>query len=163
MTQPERHLFSLWDYGWLDHTEIKLTPTNDPAQLIAAYLGSDAFGTSFVGPKLEDTPSIHGPFFRSSVAPDDFELIDSGTFFDRIKRIRHPDDFSESATDDQWAPVEELVSKLERQHSWLFNLRLTEDNSDRFHEWGFALTVFREFVLANPNSENVARLVFGYD
>ena len=42
-------------------------------------------------------------------------------------------------------------------------LRLTEDDVDKFHDWGFVLSVFREFIFVNPNSENVVRLIFGYD
>lgn len=145
------------------HNEIELAPSSQPEQLIQAYLASDTFGTSFVGPSLEETPTIHGPFFRSSVVANDFQLIDSAAFYRQINDTRKPDGFSEPATEEQWGAVEKLVSELERQYIWLFKLRLTEDNSDRFHEWGFALTVFREFILANANSANVARLVFGYD
>lgn len=158
MTQPHRQLLSLWDnYGWLDYNEIKLSPCNRPEELVDAYLSSNSFGTSFVGPELDDAPTLHGPFWRTSITADDFQVIDSDTFYAQIRSVRQP------ASEEQWAAVENLISKLKSQYQWLFMLRLTEDNADKFHDWGFVLSVFREFILANPNSENVARLVFGYD
>jgi hypothetical protein len=163
MTQPQRQLLPLWDYGWLDFNEIVLPPCNQPQELIEAYLKSDTFGTSFVGQELDDAPMLHGAFWRTSIAASDFQLIDSDTFYEQIQRIRQPEGFGESVDEEQWSAVEELVTKLERQNQWLIMLNLTEDNADKFHDWGFVLTIFREFLLANPNSENVVRLVFGYD
>jgi hypothetical protein len=164
MTQPQRQLLSLWDdYGWLDYKEIKLSPCNRPEQLIDTYLSSNIFGTSFVGPELDDAPTLHGPFWRTSITADDFQVVDSDTFYAQIRSLRHPEALDMPATEEQWAAVENLISELKSQYRWLFILRLTEDDADKLHDWGFVLWVFREFVLANPNSENVARLVFGYD
>lgn len=163
MAQPQRQLISLWDYGWLDYNEIKLLPCAQPLDLIEAYLSSNTFGTSFVGPELDDAPTLHGPFIRPSVASTNFQLLDSDTFFAQIHHIRQPEGFFEPVDEEQWHTVEELVTELERQNQWLIMLNLTEDDTDKFHDWGFVLTIFREFLLANPNSENVVRLVFGYD
>ena len=163
MTQPQRQLLSLWDYGWLDYHKIKLPPCNQPRELIDLYLKSNSFGTSFVGPELDDTPTLRGPFWRTSIAANDFQVIDSDTFYAQIVRVRQPEGFNEPADEEHWIAVENLISKLEAQYQWLFMLRLTEDDADKFHDWGFVLWVFREFILANPHSENVARLVFGYD
>jgi hypothetical protein len=163
MSQPQRQLLSLWDYGWLDYNEIKLSPCNQPSELIEAYLNSNTFGTSFIGPEFNDAPTVHGPFWRTSISADDFQVIDSDTFYAQIRRIQQPESFNEPASEEQWSAVESLISKLESQYQWLFMLRLTEDDADKFHDFGFVLWVFREFILANPNSEDVTRLVFGYD
>lgn len=163
MTQPQRQLLPLWDYGWLDFNEIVLPSCNHPQELIEAYLKSDTFGTSFVGQELDDAPMLHGPFWRTSIAAIDFQLIDSDTFYEQVQRIRQPEGFTETPDTEQWSAVEELITKIERQNQWLIMLNLTEDNADKFHEWGFVLTIFREFLMANPNSENVVRLVFGFD
>jgi len=163
MTQPQKQLLSLWDYGWLDYNEIKLPPCDQPRKLIDAYLSENSFGSSFVGTELDDAPSLHGPFWRTALTADDFQVIDSNTFYAQIQRVRQPEGFSEPADEEQWSAVENLISRLEPQYQWLIMLRLTEEDDDRFHDWGFVLTIFREFILANPNSENVARLIFGYD
>lgn len=163
MTQLQRQLLPLWDYGWLDLNEIKLPPCGQPRELIEAYLNSNDFGTSFVGQELDDAPTLHGAFWRTSIEANDFQLIDSATFDAQIQRVRQPEGFTEPVSEEQWSAVEDLVTKLKHQYQWLIMLRLTEDDADKFHDWGFVLTIFREFLLANPNSENVVRLVFGYD
>jgi hypothetical protein len=164
MSQPQRQLFSLWDYGWLDYNEIKLAPCNQTRELIDSYLSSDIFGTSFVGPELNnDEQTLHGPFWRTSITADDFQVIDSDTFYAQIRSVQQPEGFDEPADEEQWRAVENLISKVKSQYQWLIMLRLTEDDADKFHDWGYVLCVFREFLLANPNSEDVARLVFGFD
>ena len=163
MTQPKRQLLPLWDYGWLDLNEIRLPPCGQPRELIEVYLSSNYFRTSFVGQELDDAPELHGAFWSASVEANDFQLIDSATFDAHIERIRQPEGFSEPVDEEQWSAVKELVTKLKGQYQWLIMLRLTEDDGDKFHDWGFVLDIFREFILANPNSENVVRLVFGFD
>jgi hypothetical protein len=163
MTQPHRQLLPLWDYGWLDCNEIKLPPCNHLEELVDAYLRSNSFGTSFVGPELEDAPELHGPFWRTSITADDFQVIDSDSFYAQIQSARQPEGFAEPVDEEQWSAVENLISKLEPQYQWVIMLRLTEKDVDKLHDWGFVLDIFREFILANPNSENVTRLVFGFD
>ena len=163
MPEPKRQLLALWDYGWLDLNEINLSPCSHPRELIEAYLNCKEFGTSFVGQKLDDAPTLHGPFLRTSVTADDFQIIDSDTFYTQFRRIRQPEGFDKAANDEQWSAVEDLISKIGPQYKWLFMLRLSEADGDKFHDWGFVLTVFREFILANPHSEKVVRLIFGYD
>lgn len=163
MTQPQRKLLPLWDYGWLDLNKIKLPSCSQPQELIEAYLNSNWFGTSLVGQELDDAPTLHGAFWRTSIEANDFQLVDSATFDAQIQSIRQPEGFSEPVNEEQWSPVEHLVTELKHQYQWLIMLRLTEDDGDKFHDWGFVLTIFREFLMANPNSENAVRLVFGFD
>ena len=127
------------------------------------YRHSDAFGTSFVGPEPSDTPELHGPFLSSSISDSDFELITPQHFQDLIAAIPETSGFTESPTDDQWQAVQYLVSEVSSRHKWLFGLRLTEDSQECFHDWGFVLSIFREFICASPDSEFAERLVFGYD
>lgn len=165
MTLPSRHLLALWDYGWLDHNEFQLTACYDSQKLIESYLSSKYFGSSFVGPTLEETeaPELHGPFWRSKITVNDFQLIGSDEFYDRVQEIRQPTGFTSAASDEQWQAVNLLISKLKVQYKWFFNLQLTEQDSEKFHDWGFVLTIFREFLLANPDSKNVSTIIFGYD
>lgn len=163
MTLKKRQLLPLWDYGWLDHDEITLAPCSQPRELIDAYLQSNYFGSSFVGPSTDHTSDLHGPFWRSLITPNDFRLIGAAEFADQVQRVRQPEGFPEPVDSEQWQAVETLVAQLQQKYSWLIALGLTEDDTGRFHEWGYVHSIFREFILANPDSAPVSRLVFGYD
>lgn len=159
MAQFQKQLLPLWDYGWLDFDEINLPPCGQPRDLIDAYLKSNSFGTSFLG----DAPELHGAFWRTSIESSDFQLIDSTELDEQIQSIRQPEGFFEPATEEQWRAVKDFINELKNQYQWFIMLRLTETDEDKFHDWGCVLTICREFIFANPNSENVVRVVFGYD
>ena len=108
-------------------------------------------------------PDLHGPFWRASIAIDDFQLISSEQFATGIQAVRQPEGFTEPADDAQWQAVERITSELARRSRWIFALRLTEQDSERFHDWGVVLSVFREFLFANPGSDRLSRCVVGYD
>lgn len=163
MSQPYRQILSLWDYGWLDYNEIRLPPCNQPRQLIDAYLNDEGFGTSFVGRELDREPAIHGPFRRTLITANDFQIVDFNILYTQIRRVRQWQGSDEPPDEAQWLAVENLLTILGSRYRWFFMLRLTEEDADKFHDWGFVLWLFREFLLANPNSENTARLVFGFD
>jgi hypothetical protein len=42
-------------------------------------------------------------------------------------------------------------------------LRRDERDRELFHEWGFVLFVFREFLFVSPGRDSMERLVIGYD
>lgn len=157
------NLIGLWDFGWLDHGEVSLEPSDTWEGAVAAYLTSESFQTSFLPPEDKDA-GIHGPFKQDQIAVEDFELLSVDEFYQRIQEIRQPEGFSEPATDDQWRQVGDLLAKVQPQFKWLIGLRLIETDEERFHDWGFVLgIVFREFLLTNPNSERAYRLVFSLD
>lgn len=161
MTRAPRNLLSLWDYGWCEHERIAIPRSRSPQVFIGEYLRSDAFGTGFVGPEPPYEPDLHGPFFSSLLSEPDFELITPQRFQTAIAAI--PQAFTRPPSAEQWQAVEHLVSEVSSRHAWLFTLRLTEDDKDRFHEFGFVLWLFREFVCGTPDTEHAERLVFGYD
>lgn len=163
MTQTPRNLLSLWDYGWCEHERLTLPRCQSPQDFIRGYRHSDAFGTSFVGPEPPHTPELHGPFLSSSISESDFELVTPQSFQELVAAIPQTSGFTEPPSSEQWQAVQRLVSEVSSRHTWLFSLRFTEDDQSRFHEWGFVLTIFREFICASPDSEFAERLVFGYD
>jgi hypothetical protein len=163
MTQTPRNLLSLWDYGWCEHERLALPRCQSPQEFIGAYRHSDAFGTSFVGPESPHTPELHGPFPSSSIYESDFELVAPQRFHGLIAAIPQTSGFTQPPSSDQWQAVQRLASEVSGRHTWLFSLRLTEDDQSRFHDWGFVLTIFREFICASPDTEFAERLVFGYD
>ena len=163
MIQSSRNLLPLWDYGWCDHERITLSRCHSPKDVIDNYLCSNAFGTSFIGLESDYTPGIHGPFKSSSISDSDFELVTPQRFQELIALINQSPAFTEPPSKGQWQSVQSLVSEMINRHKWLFRLCLTENDQDYFHDFGFILLIFREFIFANPNSEFVERLVFGYD
>jgi len=158
----QRPLLSLWDFGWLDYESMSLAGVRAAGDAPSAYVASPAFGTSFVGPQRDDFSDAHGPFRRDAVSAADFVVLSPTEFRRRVSEIRQPDGFAEPASDEQWAPVEALVADISGRCTALYMLRLTEQDHERFHDWGYVLTIFREFICVEPDL-SVTRLVFGYD
>ncbi len=158
----QRPLLPLWDFGWVDYESMTLAGVHTPSDAPSAYVGSPAFGTSFVGPQRDDFSDAHGPFRRGAVSASDFVALTPSEFRRRVSEIRRPDGFAEPASDEQWAPVDALVADISTRCIALYVLRLTERDHDRFHDWGHVLTIFREFICVEPDL-SVTRLVFGYD
>ena len=157
------NLIGLWDFGWLDHGEVKLRKADTWQDVVDRYIESDAFQTSFLPPDQKD-PGIHGPFKHDAIGKDDFELLSIDEFYEQIQQIRQPGGFTQPADDEQWRQVLDLLAKVQPRYEWLIRLRLDEHDIGRFHDWGFVLgIIFREFVLANPDSERAYRLVFSLD
>jgi hypothetical protein len=158
----DRTLLPLWDYGWVDCGQISLPGIQSPSDAPRAYLRSPDFGTSFVGPKRDDFSDIHGPFRRDTLSEQDFVALNETEFRRQVASIRHPQGFSEAASDYQWRPIEMLVSDVCRGSVAIYMLRFTEQSRDRFHDWGHVLYVFREFLCLAPDL-SATRIVFGYD
>lgn len=161
--QTTDNLIGLWDFGWLDHRELKLPKVETWKEFVAAYIESDAFQTFFLPPEPR-SEGIHGPFNLGEIRVDDFDLLSVDEFYKQIQQIRQPEGFDEPADDAQWRQVGDLLAKIQPKYEWLIQLRLNESNEEKFHDIGFILgIVFREFLLANPQSETAYRLVFSLD
>ena len=156
-------LLRLWDYGWLDVDEVVIPRCHSVSEVIEAYVNSPSFGRSFAGPPPDAVPELHGPFWRASVAVDDFRLIDSSQFAVELESIRRQEQFDSPPDDNQWQAVREVTSNLERTSKWIIALRLTEQDREKFHDWGFVLWLFREFLFGNEGCDRLGRCIFGYD
>ena len=163
MVQPSRNILSLWDHGWCDCNELELPRSESWQEVVRAYLQDTSFQTSFVGPELEHAELLHGPFWRAEVNPEDFRLLAVEEFYEDVQSIRQPPNFLEPVSDDQWRDVGDRLKMIQPNFEWLIKLRLTEIDTNKHHDWGFVLTIFREYLFANPNSAQVSRLTFGYD
>ena len=145
------------DYGWLNYSEVAISPCDTVSEIVSAYIRSNSFGASFIGPQNDRQLELHGPFWRASITPDDFQLISPDQFAAAFQAIRQPEGFTSPANDTQWHAVEEVTSRLVNTNRWILMLRLTEKDSDHLHDWGFVFTVFREFLFANPDSDHLFR------
>lgn len=158
----QRTLLPLWDFGWVDYGPVPLSGIHSAAEAPGAYFRSPEFDTSFVGPKRDELSGLHGPFLRGALMESDFVSITPHEFHAKVAQIRRPEGFSEAASDEQWLPVEALVSDMCSRSAAIYMLRFTEVDRDRFHEWGGVLDIFREFLCVGHDL-SVTRVVFGYD
>ena len=163
MTNTPRQILHLWDFGWCDHNTIIVPPIHKPSDMVQYYLNHDAFYSSFVGPNNDYTDDIHGPFWKSLISESDFEQINQEQFLFHIGAIRHPTEWETAVPHDQWDCALELACQIASRNTWCFRLVPNETCGDRFHDWGYVLDLFREFIFSNPNTKTIERLIFGYD
>jgi hypothetical protein len=153
-------LVRLWDYGWLCRDRVKLAGALSDGALIEQYVASPAFHTSFL-PNDKDETGIHGPFVAERITAADFVPIketDLGQCLESIHLSDTPDeDVAERA---KILPY--LRAQLNKGRTG-YVLQRDERNSELFHEWGFVLFVFREFLFIDPGRDCVERFVIGYD
>lgn len=150
----------LWDYGWLCRDSVQLTPVSSDLALIEHYVASSAFHDSFL-PTDKDEKGIHGPFLADRIHAEDFVPL-------RTEDVEHYLDSVELAE----APDEDSVERAKilphLRGGFAGNRRcyvLRRDERDRqlFHDWGFVILVFREFLFIGPQLDSVERFIIGYD
>ena len=150
----------LWDYGWLCRDEVKLAGASSDVALIEQYVASSAFHTSFLPSDKEET-GIHGPFVATHISATDFLPLREDELSKYLESVQLSD-----------MPGEDIEERAKILHylQLPFNdgcrgyvLRLNETDRERFHEWGFVLFVFREFLFVGPKRDGVERFIVGYD
>ena len=153
-------LTRLWDYGWLCRDRVKLAGASSDAALIEQYVASSAFHTSFL-PNDKDETGIHGPFVAERITATDFVPLresELGQYLESVQLSDTPGcDVAERAK-----MVHYLRAAFEGDHN-CYVLSRDERNRELFHEWGFELFVFREFLFVGPERDGVERFVIGYD
>ena len=157
----DRPFLPLWDCGWVDQSLILLPDVKSAAEVPEAYYRSPEFETSFVSHEPR-SPGIHGPFSKTALAGSDFVLITAPEFRAKVAEIRQPEGFYEPASNEQWIPVEALVSEQCDRSIAIYMLRFTEEDRERHHDWGWIYHVFREFICVQSNL-TITRVVFGQD
>ena len=152
----------IWDYGWLASDELELSPAASDRDLVAKYLASSAFHTSFL-PSDKDETGIHGPFIAGRIAPTDFVPLDESGLRDYLAALLYSSEWDSPATEEQFALVLEQLRRPFAEGMRCFLLRFDETCSDLHHDWGFVLTVFREFLFVGHRPGFIRRFVIGYD
>lgn len=153
-------LVRLWDYGWLCRDRVKLAGASSDAALIEQYVASPAFHTSFL-PNHKDETGIHGPFVAGRITAADFVPIgktELGQYLESVQLSDTPgEDVAERAKmlSQLRAPFEEGCTG--------YVLKRDERDRELFHEWGFVLSIFREFLFVGPERDCMERFVVGYD
>jgi hypothetical protein len=152
----------IWDYGWLSRDELQLPSAPSPLPLIATYIESPQFGTSFL-PSDKDESSIHGPFVRSRISSDDFVLLEEAALQPYLDQLLLSSEWDRPATPDQCSAVSAALRAAFRESAICYRLRFDETSSSLHHEWGFVFTVFRELLFLQPEPGHVTRFIIGYD
>ena len=152
----------IWDYGWLSSNQLQLPPAPSARSLIASYIASPQFGTSFL-PSDKDESTIHGPFVRSRISSDDFVLFEEAALQPYLDQLLLSPEWEKPASPDQCSAVSAALRAAFQQSAICYRLRFDETSSSEQHEWGFVFTVFRELLFAQPESGHVTRFIIGYD
>jgi hypothetical protein len=153
-------LTRLWDYGWLCRDRVKLAEASSDAGLIEQYVASPAFHTSFV-PNDKDETGIHGPFVSERITAADFVLLPDAKLEEYLESIELSDTPGEDAA--ERAKMSSHLRAAFEGGRRCYVLIRDERNREVFHDWGFVLFVFREFLFIGPKRDCVERFVIGYD
>ena len=150
----------LWDYGWLSQDRVELSPAPSDAALIQKYVASPAFHTSFL-PSDKDETGIHGPFQTGRIAGTDFLPLEEAGLEPYLQSI----ELSESPGEDEAERAKVLPYLRSAFHggSRCYVLKADERSKDLFHDWGFVLWVFREFLFIGSERDRLDRFIIGYD
>ena len=152
----------IWDYGWLAGDDVELPQTDSDGELLQRYVASSAFHTSFL-PSDKDETAIHGPFFADRIAASDFVPFQESALAKYLAALLYSPEWDSPASAEQFAAVLDQLRKPFAQNSRCFMLRFDENRSDLHHDWGFVLTVFREFLFLGNRPGLITRFVIGYD
>ena len=150
----------LWDFGWLYHDTVQLSAAASDLELVQQYVASPAFHTSFL-PSDKDESGIHGPFDARRISADDYVPLQQADLESYLASV----ELSETPGDDV-AQRAKLLPHLRSAFSAgrrCYVLRRDERDKELFHDWGFVLWVFREFLFAGPQRGRLERFVIGYD
>jgi hypothetical protein len=152
----------IWDYGWLAGDEVQVPAGGSDRDVLEHYLASPGFHTSFL-PSDKDETGIHGPFLASRIAANDFAPFEEAALEGYLKALLYSTEWNTPASAEQFAAVLEQLRQPFAQGMRCYLLRFDESHSDLHHDWGFVLTVFREFLFVGPRPGLIRRFVIGYD
>jgi hypothetical protein len=158
--KPAPIIVRLWDYGWLTKDHVSLPAASSDVALIQAYVASRAFHASFL-PSDEDEIGIHGPFQAGRIAAADFVPLEEPGLEQYLRSV----ELSESPGEDETERAKllpHLCSAFD-SGSRCYVLRVDERSKDLFHDWGFVLWVFREFLFIGSERDRLDRFIIGYD
>ncbi len=149
-----------WDYFWIHCDAVVLATASSDKELIRAYCCSPAFHTSFLPPEGDET-GIHGPFRADQISHLDFVSLKPTDLKDYLNSL----EVAGIPEEDEAARETILTHLLDAfgEDRSCYALKADERNAQFFHEWGFVLTVFREFLFIGPARNTLERFIVGYD
>ena len=160
MKPPIPIVVHLCDYIWLANDSVQLPIAPSDTALLAQYVVSPAFHTSFL-PSDNDETGIHGPFLADRIKPSDFMPLEEPELEDYLASVQ----FSQTPEEDETQRARvlpDLRSPFQRG-SRCFVLKVDERNEELFHDWGWVFTIFRELVFAASERDCLERFIIGCD
>ena len=152
----------IWDYGWLAGDEVEVPAGSSDRDVLEHYLASPAFHTSFL-PSDKDETGIHGPFIADRIKVSDFAPFEEAGLEECLKALLYPPEWDRPASAEQLDAVLKHLRKPFAEGMRCYLLQFDESRSDLQHDWGFVLTVFREFLFVGHRPGFISRFVIGYD
>jgi hypothetical protein len=150
----------VWDYGWLCSDSVKLTAAPSDAALIEQYVASPAFHTSFLPSEKVET-GIHGPFIANLIKAEDFFPLQESDLELYLSTV----ELSEAPGEDEIQRAK-LLPHLRSAFAGgqrCYVLFRNERNKELFHDWGFVISIFREFLFIGSQRDSLDRFIIGYD
>jgi hypothetical protein len=150
----------LWDHGWLCHDSLELRPAASDLALIEQYVASPPFYSFFIQCNGDET-GMHGPFMAGSIHADDFialQRVDLEHYLESIE-------FSEKPGEDvvERAKILPHLRTAFDGSRKCYILRRDERDKELFHDAGWVLWIFREFLFADSQRGSLERFIIGYD
>ena len=153
-------LVRLWDYGWLCRDWVKLAKASSDSALIEQYVASSAFHTSFL-PNDKDETGIHGPFLADRITAADFGPLQEAELEHYLKSVRRSENPENDLAECRKALVHLRAAFEDNRRCYVLNR--DERNNELFHDWGWVLCVFREFLFVGRERDCLERFVIGFD
>lgn len=150
----------IWTHGWLMHDTVAVPAAPTDAAVVERYVGSKAFGTSFVPNDADETP-LHGPLRAEVVAAADYVPLAEADLEAHLATIEMWKPTAENAA--EHGAVLELLRAAYRRGKRCYALRLDERHTELHHEWGFVIWVFRELLFIGDARDSLERFVLGFD
>ena len=153
-------LTQLWDYGWIYRDHVKIARASSDTAAIEHYVASPKFHGSFL-PNYNDETGIHGPFVADRISATDFVPLKESEIGEYLKSVQISD-----APGTDLAEQAKMMSHLRVAFKGGHNcyvLRRDERDHELFHDWGYVLFVFREFLFVSAERDAIMRFVIGYD
>ena len=158
------HHFKLWKYGWFDIIHCQVSgmrgDSYTPAGFFASLLDHRIYRRDYCT-SMRETDGGHGPFLIERLKPSDFVEISFDEWIGHI-HARYVD--PEGPPDKrQTDAIEDYINGLPLKEMRYFRLAVNlEDKKYHLESW-FIHTFFDEYILLNPQHENMWLMVMGED
>ena len=161
--------FKLWDYGWFDITCCQVSGVSGqpfiPTDFFASLLNHEIYRQDYGSVRIEDeTRDIHGPFLIERLQPSNFVEI---SFDEQIEYMcaRYADSkhFYEPPEAAQIDAIDAYLNQLPKERMRQFRLAVDHEDPDYHHELWSHHIIFDEYILLDPQRENMWLMVMGYD
>ncbi|MGD1085720.1 MAG: hypothetical protein ABSA47_13365 [Verrucomicrobiota bacterium] len=128
--------------------------------MIEKYVGAPAFQETFLRSEQDDR-GTHGPFLADRIKPSDFVPLEESGLEHYLESVNLS--LTPGEDEAERAKILPHLRKAFAEGGRCYILKVDERNKDLFHDLGWVLTLFREFLFVFPERDRLERFVIGYD